>query len=530
MGSPRSLRVVLLAGGLLAACARTPQPASGSLTIVQTQPVAKPVPGRENGAIAQEMAALLDRYLVTVDPAGRLVPDAAAFVPERANGGISVDGRTITYHLKPGLHFSDGSPLAAADVAATIDALRDPASQAASRLGLDDVLEARAVAPLVVRVRLARPYAPILLYLCGPGNASVILPASAAATVERSAQPVDVAGAGPYRATAFQAGERIELEANPWYRPTPQIPHLTIRTVAASETAAIQLRSGEADAFVMADPALEPQLAALPGIRTATTPLDGVGALIFNTSSAPVNDAATRRAIVAGLDIAGSVRRVFHGGVPATDAAAGLFLWAYDPHAFPPPVYDAPAAARGLEAQGWHLGSDGKRYRDGSALSLQLIVRADQPSSAALAATFAQGLRAIGVTVSTRQYAIQQWGSPDGPLYRGRFDIAIAQFIAGPDPDLTDQFACGRIPPHGYNKPRYCNPELDRLLARAAATYAVPQRVALYRKAQRILARDLPLVPLYRLVSLDALPVTLHGTQPTPVTPFFRVADWQSSR
>jgi peptide/nickel transport system substrate-binding protein len=527
MLSVRGAGVWLLAGGLLAACSRPAAPAGGPLVIVQTQPVKLPVQGRENGAVAQEMAALLQRFLITVDPNGHLVADAAAMVPTRANGGISRDGLTITYHLKPGLRFSDGAPLRAGDAAATLAALRDPRSQLASRLGLDDVAAVRTIGDRTLQVRLLRPYAPILLYLCGPGNATVILPAATAQTAVTASSPPFAPGAGPYRVRAYQAGERLELEANPWYRPAPRISEMTIRTVPTSESAHVQLHSGEANAYVLADPALEPTLADVPGLSTRVAPLDGIGALIFNTQSAAVRNVETRRAIVDALDLAGSVRRVFHGAVSTRDAPAGLFLWAYDPHAYPPPAYAPRDAADDLDEQGWRRGSDGKRYRDGAALELTLIVRSDQPSSAALAATFAQQLRAVGVAVSTREYPIGIWGSPDGPLYRGRFDVAIAQFIGGMDPDVTDQFACDRVPPRGYNKPRYCNPELDGILARAAATYVLPQRIALYRKAQAILASDVPLVPLYRLVALEALPANLHGVRESPITPFYDVANWE---
>jgi peptide/nickel transport system substrate-binding protein len=526
MASLRGLPGGLLAGVLLAACSHASAPASGALVIIQTQPIALAVPGSDNGAVSQETAALLHRSLVAIDPRGRLVPDAAREVPTRENGGISADGLTIAYHLKPNLHFSDGSPLRAADVVATLEALRSPAARISSRLGLDDVLAESAPAPLEVRVRLARPYAPILLYLCGPGNATSILPAPTAYAIETSAAPPQTIGAGPYRIKTFQAGDRLELEANPWYAPAPMTPSIVIRTVASSETAHVQLHTGEANGYVMADPALQPMLADVPGIRTDAVPVDGIGGLIFNTRASPVKSPLTRLAIVDALDIAGSVRRVFHGGVSAHDAPAGLFLWAYDRHAFPPPMYSPSRAAALFDAQGWRLGPDGRRYRNGVPFEVTLIVRGDQPSSSALAATFAQQLRDIGVAVETRQYAIGEWGSPDGPLYRGRFDLAIAQFITGPDPDLTDQFACNRVPPRGYNKPRYCNPELDTILAQAAATYVTRDRIALYRKAQQILARDIPLMPLYRLVALNAVPSTLQGFNPTPVTPFYDAAAW----
>jgi peptide/nickel transport system substrate-binding protein len=527
MASLRGLRVWLLAGSLLAGCSHASAPATGPLTIVQTQPVTKTVPGRQNGAVAQEMASLLHRYLITVDSAGRMVPDAALTVPSRANGGISSDGLSITYHLKAGLHFSDGSPLSGSDVVATLDALRSPGARIASRLGLDDVMDVSSPALLTVKVRLARPFAPILFFLCGPGNATVILPAHQATAVESSETPPEIVGAGPFRIRAFQAGERMELEPNPWYSPKPRVSELILRTVTSSETAHVQLQTGEAGGYVLADPAQAPLLADIAGLQIAVTPVDGIGALIFNTTAAPVADASTRHAIVDALDISGSVYRVFHGGVSTHDAPAGLFLWAYDPHAFPPPVYAPRTAAQLLDAAGWRAASDGRRYRNGAPLELTLIVRSDQPSSSILAATFAQALRSIGVTVTTRQYEINEWGSPDGPLYRGRFDLAIAQFVAGQDPDLTDQFACDRVPPLGYNKPRYCNPELDEVLRRAASTYDLPQRVALYRKAQEILARDLPMMPLYRLVTLSALPASVRGVEASPVTPFYNVANWR---
>jgi peptide/nickel transport system substrate-binding protein len=527
MGSLRGVSGVLLAGVLLAACTRASAPPSQALLIVQTQPIALAIPGADNGAVSQETASLLHRSLVTIDASGRIVPDAAREVPTRENGGISADGLTITYHLKPGLHFSDGSPLQAADVVATLEALRSPHARITSRLGLDDVVSEGATGPLDVRVRLARPFAPILLDLCGPGNATSILPAPTAYAIETWQAPPQTIGAGPYRIKSFQAGDRLELEANPYYVPAPQTRSIVIRTVGSSETAHVQLHSGEANGYVMADPALEPMLADVPGVRTDAVPVDGIGGLIFNTSESPVRSPLTRRAIVDALDIAGSVRRVFHGGVSTHDAPAGLFLWAYDRRAFPPPVYSPKAAAALFDAQGWRLGADGQRYRNGVPLELTLIVRSDQPSSSALAATFAQQLRASGVAVETRQYAIGEWGSPDGPLYRGRFDLAIAQFITGPDPDLTDQFACNRIPPRGYNKPRYCDRELDGLLMRAAATYVTSERIALYRQAQRILARDVPLMPLYRLVALNAVPATLRGFNPSPVSPFYDAAAWQ---
>ncbi len=89
MPSLRGLAGGLLAGVLLAACSRTP--AAGPLVIVQTQPITLAVPGSENGAVAEETAALLHRSLVTIDRNGGLVPDAGSQSLVRAGAADPVD-------------------------------------------------------------------------------------------------------------------------------------------------------------------------------------------------------------------------------------------------------------------------------------------------------------------------------------------------------------------------------------------------------------------------------------------------------
>src|SRR5438105_4365068 len=64
--------------------------------------------------------------LVGYDDRYRLQGDAAAQVPSLQNGGISKDGRTITYRLRRGLAFSDGVRLTAADVKYTWQQIMNP--------------------------------------------------------------------------------------------------------------------------------------------------------------------------------------------------------------------------------------------------------------------------------------------------------------------------------------------------------------------------------------------------------------------
>ena len=526
----RWLVAALAAASVLAGCSRpTALEPSRTLVFVQTQAITNLDPARSNGGVAQELGALLHRYLLTLGPQGELVPDAALRVPSRANGEISRDGLTITYQLRRGLHFSDGRPLDAKDVVATILAQGSPKSFAMSRIGADVVRRAWSPKPFVVRVRLKRPFAPILYYLCAPGSATPILPArDVAALLDRSAPSIPVVGAGPYRVLDFSPGDGLDLVPNPWYSPTPVIARIFIRTIPSSNTVRVALQTHEADGYLNGDPALA-TLRDSTSMRMLSVGLDGLGALILNTSSGPLRDVRVRRAIARGLAVRRDVSAAFDHTVDSRNAGRGLFLWAYDPQAYRVPRYAVAHAKADLDAAGWHVGPGGVRIRNGRELQLLLIIRNDQPSSQTLAAEFAQDLRTIGIRVRIRAYALGLIGDPKGPLYQGRFNLALVQYVSGVDPDLIDQFGCDRIAPHGYNKSRYCNPVLDRLLRRASMLYSRASRAALYRKAQRILAQDMPLVPLYRLTVVDDVPRSLRGFRPSLVSPFYDVAGWRYS-
>ncbi|HTV92474.1 MAG TPA: peptide ABC transporter substrate-binding protein [Verrucomicrobiae bacterium] len=525
----RVLAFALLAV-LVAGCVRPEGGARDHLTIVQTQDFPSLDPIFVSGVGGQELAALLYSYLVKFDDRGELVPDAAAQVPTRANGGISPDGKTIVYHLRPGIRFSDGSALTSFDVAETIGRVAFPGTDAPSRVAFDDIAAISTPDDLTIKVFLRSSYAPIVLYLCGPGNAIPILPArllQGHAHLRATQLDTMPLGSGPYQVEHWTRGERLELRANPnYFGGKAKIERLTILPVPSSTTAFEMLRTGEADAYVNADDSQFADLADLKGKRTEAVPIDGTGALIFNTTVPALSDVRVRRAFAQALDLHAIVDKTLLGGNRTRNPGRGLFEWAYNPTAYAMPRHDPVAAARLLDAAGWHLGADGVRHKDGAALALDIIVRADKPSALDMATLMQAQTRPLGIRLSIRRFAVSALVAPDGPLYGGHYDVAIFPFIAGFDPDVRDQFSCRRIPPHGFNKSRFCDPALDQLMQAAVRPYSRAERIPYYRTIQHVLAAQLPMVAMYQAISINTFPAKLRNEHSAVNTPFWNVADW----
>ncbi len=82
---------------------------------------------------------LVDANLATWDNTDTFVPELAAEIPSTDNGGISADGLTITWHLKPGLKWSDGEPITSKDVLFTWQTMVDPGNAVISRSGFTQI-------------------------------------------------------------------------------------------------------------------------------------------------------------------------------------------------------------------------------------------------------------------------------------------------------------------------------------------------------------------------------------------------------
>ncbi|HYK52548.1 MAG TPA: peptide ABC transporter substrate-binding protein [Candidatus Eremiobacteraceae bacterium] len=521
---------IFLGACTVAGCAG-PQRHTDTLVIDQQHEPIALNPALENGPL--EWGLILFQYLVKFDDRGRLIGDAAIEAPTLANGGISRDGLTVTYHLRKGLRFSDGVPLTAKDCVYSINAINDPANNVQSRYAYDRVALAEAPNAYTLVLHLKRPFAPLVSVVMTP-QGFPILPEHALVKYHNFNRiPFDDApiGSGPYRVVRWVHGEEVDMEANPYYyQGPPKISHLIVRFVPNGTTAMNQLRTGEADG-IFNDPNLGDysMLRSVSGIDATATLIDAVGALIFNTQDPITSDARVRQALSMAIDVPSMVTKAYRGALDGHEPGRGLFMWAYDPKVYTDVPYDPAAANRLLDEAGWKRGPDGVRRKDGKPLDLLLILQANSPYELVASSVIASYEHAIGAVVTLKQYQVTVFAAPvdlGGPVYGGKFQMALYPFTDGDDPDTTDQFACKNVPPHGYNKSRFCDPRVDALLSQGQSTFDQARRREAYVQLEGILREAMPIMLLYQQRQLNAFTTRLHGQTTSLSGAFWNVADW----
>jgi len=484
---------------------------------------------QDAASVDQEVARLCFEPFFDVDVHGRRIPALLREIPTRENGGVSADGRTITYHLRPNVLWQDGTPVTSRDVLFTFHAIVDPRNPVRSRAGYELIEHASAPDAQTVVFRLRRPWAPAVGTFFSVGAVpEYVLPAHALqsqgslAHASFNAKPICD---GPYVLRTWRRGDRLTYEANPRYwRGAPAAKHLTARIVPDPGTNLTMLEAGSSDWNLIA-PAQQPALAGIADMRYAYAPLALVAGIAINLSHPPLDDVRVRRALAAAIDRATISRKITLGRYPVTDSDQPLFSWAYDPHA-KLPAYDPAAAARLLDATGWRRGPDGIRVKGGKRLALTYVQFPESTTGVRAATAIQLDLRAVGVDVQIKSVSNAQLFLPKsegGLLAMGDFDLAYVPWPMGADPDDSVLLSCNGP----SNFMRYCNPDVDRLEREALTATDETTRKRDYFKIQEIVADDVPIIYLFNPTYVYAYRERLHGFAPSGFLATWNAWQWR---
>lgn len=480
--------------------------------------------------VEQQLAHLVFEPFFDLDTRGRPVPELLDRMPTLENGGISPDARTLTYHLRRGVRWSDGAPVTSGDVLFTLRAILDPANPVASREGYDLIDRAEALDALTVRFHLRRPWAPAVATLFAYGSApQYVLPEH----VLRSQKPLARApfnaaptvGDGPFAFVTWRRGDRLEYRANSRYwRGAPRVARLDVRIVPDPATNLTLLQSGEID-FNLVAPAQVQALARVTGLTYAQVPTALIAGVAVNLSHQPLDDPVLRRAIARSIDRRAISAKITLGHYPVADSDRPRFSWAYDA-SVREPAYDPQAADADFDAAGWYWGPDGVRVKNGRRLALT-YVQFPETTTGVRVATFVQAqLHQRGVDVTVKSISNAQLflpASEGGTLAAGKFDLAYVPWQMGADPDDRFLFGCGGAE---KNYMRYCNGAVERLEARAAVDPSQRSRRDAYRAIDRIVANDVPIVYLFNPNYIYAYRTRLRNFAPNAFSPTWNAYSW----
>jgi peptide/nickel transport system substrate-binding protein len=539
----KRLTAALVLGLLAVGCTRTPvadNSANGSTpsgarhawTIPDTLRIGTGgVPRTLNPLLATQtiegaISRLFCDILVTVDAHGRFVPDLAAEVPTTRNGGISADGLTIRYKLRAGVRWHDGVPFTSNDVKFTFAAIMNPANDIISRHGYDVVKSVETPDAHSVVFHLKHRFSPFVATVFGESDSPYgILPAHLLAKAKSvndvpfNSLPI---GTGPFKVVRWERGNQIEFARNDdYFLGKPKLKTIVIKLIPDENTEITQLQTHEIDWFFEVTVNAYKSLRQLPpgGTRTVFTPFNGYEGLMLNTGKGPTKDVRVRRAILFALDKNALVRSLTFGAADAATQDLPPFLWAYD-HRLRPTPYDPAQAKRLLAAAGY-----GPAHR----LSLDLYFEESSALNKTLSVQIQSLLAALGVDVHMHpQLSSLIYGGygANGTLARGRYDIALYNWIAGIDPDDSAQFTCANIPPAGYNQSYFCDAAMDAAQRVALETYDQPARKAAYARVQHVLEQGVPIDFFWWPKQIQAVNPDLRGFDPNPVVETWNAWRW----
>jgi ABC-type transport system substrate-binding protein len=450
--------------------------------------------------------------LVTYDDQSRIVPQLA----ERWS--VGADRRTYRFELEPGVTFSDGTPLTAADAVGSLERVIDPRTRSQGAEYYRGIRGAAAyvdgTAPHVAGLR-ALDATTLTIELEAPDHLfldklallfAAVVPAERARALgdDFTDQPI---GSGPFVLREWRRGERIVLARNPRYR-RPERPYLDGIVESAgvnSELAWLQFLSGELDVSgippadfpaVLRDPNRPGQL-----VKGVTLWTSYIG---LNCQMPPLDDRRVRQALNYAVNKDDVVALLNGRGIPAKGIVPpGMPGYTSDTVGYP---YDPPRARALLRDAGQGNGFTTELWTQGQDLDLKIGQKVQHD------------LADVGVTMQIKQVA---WSSFLEAIRQPKtvplFDLGWSADFPDPSNFLDVLFRSTRFDANNHSF--YANPAFDRLLDQALATADADARNRVYRDAEHLLVDDAPVILLYHPISYVMLQPRVHGYTIHPLLP-----------
>jgi peptide/nickel transport system substrate-binding protein len=484
-----------------------------------------------NPALVADDASETIRYL-TGGVLVRLNRESQALEPELAKKWtVSKDGRTITFHLRQAVRFSDGTPFSADDVKYTMDQLMDPALHSPT----GDAF--RSTPGKVVSVVPA------------PDKISITFPAPVAgldklfdqvAIVSAHSPQKEMAVLGPYYVSDHKSGSYVELRKNPNYwkhdaagRPLPYIDAVRLEIQSNRDIELLKFTRGDLDLINSMDADSFDRLSrSYPDkVHDAGASLDSEQMWFNQVPGAPIpayklewfQSRNFRRAVSSAINREDLCKVVYNGHArPALGPVSPANKFWFDAH-LQPVRFDPAAALQLLQQDGFHLSSGMLHDRGGHNVVFSIVTNAGNRSRERMATMIQQDLRSLGITVNVVTLDFPSLIQRITETFN--YEAALLSLVnVELDPNGQINVWLSSSDEHQWN-PREKTPateweaEIDRLMQAQASTVESQARKKYFDRVQEIVTEQSPVIYLVNKNALMGISPLLEGARPVVLRP-----------
>lgn len=399
--------------------------------------------------------------------------------------------------LRPDAKFSDGSPVTGEDVAYTYESMLAKDSDSLFHRGFSERFSrVEATGPRSVRFHLREPLATFETDI----DFGII---------SRTGK-----GAGPYVVRELTSSH-VLLDINPHYHgPKPKVPHVEIKFVRDASARLLMMVGGSADLIqngVRLD--LVEEVKDRPRVQVTSAPSILLTQMLLNNTDPLLKDVRIRQAIALAIDRPAIIAAKFGGRARLATGLVAPGHWAYEP--------DVPRWNHDIARARQLLDEAGLRDPDGAGPKprARLVYKTSSDAfRVTLARVIAAQLADVGLEVEVRSFEFATFFTD---IKKGSYQLASMQTSDITDPDFYfTYFHSSRIPdatnPDGGNRWRYRNARVDELTQAGRHELDRAKRKAMYSEVQRLVAADVPTIPLWHEDNVVLSNVDVQGYTITP--------------
>jgi peptide/nickel transport system substrate-binding protein len=478
--------------------------------------------------IGQLTAAWLIRWDQHNDP----YPELATEVPTQANGGVSKDGLTITYHLRKGVKWSDGAPFDADDVVFSTHVVMNPANDETNRQGWDQIVKIDEPDKYTVVYHLSKPYSPFVeTFFSTAGANPSVLPKHLLSkypninNVPFNSKPI---GIGPFVVDRWDRQQQVVMVANPLYwRGRPKLDKIVFKIVPDRNTLLTQLQTHDVDLWPILGGAYLARVKAIPGYTVLRQPSYYWNNFDFNLMHPVLQELAVRQALRYAFPREEVREKIGHGlgSLSESPASATAPYFVKDVPLVP---YDLAKANALLDAAGWVRGADGIRSKKGLRLNLLMMTNAGNQDVDNQIELLRQSWLKIGVAIQVQHTPPALYFAPateGGVVYGTKFDVVLLAWQNEAIGDYSQIYACDAFPPAGQNIPRWCNKTADAAMHALYGHYDQADRNKDVAVFVRELVHDVPVIVTLQREDVYGYNSDLKNFHPNNVSLFDNMMD-----